>query len=79
LASNRDELEKQRSLNEKLETDLLQVNKHVSGAVGGAGSTEMSGTSTPASQGAGQQDGLAGLNLGQKVNVSRVSLNYWHI
>lgn len=51
-------------LNEKLETDLLQVNKHVNGAV--AGSAEKSGTTTPATQAAGQQEGLAGLNIGQK-------------
>jgi homeobox protein cut-like len=68
LTNHRDELEKQKILNEKLETDLLQVNQHINGT--GAGSTEKSGASTPAASGAGQQEGLAGLNIGQKGNVS---------
>ncbi|KAG8912989.1 hypothetical protein FRC00_003305 [Tulasnella sp. 408] len=66
----RTELDKQRQLNEKLEADLLQVNPHASsgdrqlsgGALGLGGTT---GSSTP-------QDGLSGLNLGQKsLDVSR--------
>lgn len=67
LKANRDELGQQKLLNDRLETDLLQVNKHVNGTTGSA---EKSGVSTPASQGTVQQDGLAGLNFGQKSNVS---------
>ncbi|KIO32240.1 hypothetical protein M407DRAFT_18809 [Tulasnella calospora MUT 4182] len=66
----RTELDKQRQLNEKLEADLLQVNPHasssdrqLSGGALGLGGTN--GSSTP-------QDGLSGLNLGQKsLDVSR--------
>lgn len=65
----RTELDKQRQLNEKLEADLLQVNPHasssdrqLSGGALGLGGTN--GSSTP-------QDGLSGLNLGQKSLVSR--------
>ncbi|KAG8927470.1 hypothetical protein FRC01_007453 [Tulasnella sp. 417] len=66
----RAELDKQRQLNEKLEADLLQVNPHasssdrqLSGGALGLGGTN--GSSTP-------QDGLSGLNLGQKsLDVSR--------
>ncbi|KAG8985697.1 hypothetical protein FRB90_004505 [Tulasnella sp. 427] len=66
----RSELDKQRQLNEKLEADLMQVNpnatstdRQLSGGALGFGGTP--GTSTP-------QDGLAGLNLGQKsLDVSR--------
>ncbi|KAF8518766.1 CASP C terminal-domain-containing protein [Gautieria morchelliformis] len=61
LANNKDELEKQKLLNEKLEIDLLQVNKHVNGAA--TGSAEKSDASTPPGS---QQEGLAGLNIGQQ-------------
>jgi homeobox protein cut-like len=61
LANNKDELEKQKLLNEKLEMDLLQVNKHLNGAA--TGSPEKSGTSNPPGS---QQEGLAGLNIGQQ-------------
>lgn len=51
FASTADELEKQRVLNEKLETDLLSMNKH--GANGDTTTSESS-------------DVLAGLDLGKK-------------
>lgn len=68
LLNNQNELEKQKLLNDKLETDLLQVNNHINGT--GAGSTDKSGTSSPA--GPSQQEGLAGLNIGQKGNVGLI-------
>lgn len=63
LGSSKEELEKQKQLNERLETDLLQLNKHVNGNATGPG--EKSRSATPSKQ----QDGLAGLNIGSKGNV----------
>jgi hypothetical protein len=60
LAHTRADLDKQKSLNERLETDLLQLNPHVrpaSSSVVPNGATG-SGTPTPA------ETGLDGLNLG---------------
>ena len=70
LSNSRDELEKQRVLNDKLETDLLQVNKHVGAPGAGGTGAEKPGAAPPA--GAGPQEGLAGLaglNIGQTANV----------
>ncbi|KIJ49673.1 hypothetical protein M422DRAFT_246745 [Sphaerobolus stellatus SS14] len=57
LASNKEELEKQKLLNEKLETDLLQINKHTTPIKSGSG--------TPSGQKqSSQEGGLSNLNLG---------------
>ena len=63
LAAKETELEKQRALNDKLETDLLQMNQRKpNGVVFDAGSDQ-------------PPDALAGLDLGKKANVSvRVKL-----
>ena len=65
LAHDQKELEQQKALNERLENDLLQVNRHIPKTNGDGAS----GSSTPSGQNQ-PQDGLAGLNLGQKVNMS---------
>jgi homeobox protein cut-like len=62
LALTSSELEKQKALNEKLENDLLAMNKHSGSALNG------DVTSSDAS--ASQTDVLAGLDLGKKSNVS---------
>ena len=61
LEATESELDKQRALNEKLETDLLQMDQR-KGDVGG-GASPANGTSTPV-------DVLAGLELGKKPGVS---------
>ncbi|CAE7146035.1 unnamed protein product [Rhizoctonia solani] len=59
----RTELEKQTSLNEKLENDLLQINQRASNGI------PEKEESAP-----GSQDGLSGLNLGRKsTNVERAT------
>ena len=58
VVHTREELDKQTTLNEKLENDLLHINQRPSH--GGAEKTE----AVPVSH-----DGLAGLNLGQKSMV----------
>ncbi|KAF8520409.1 CASP C terminal-domain-containing protein [Hysterangium stoloniferum] len=59
LTSTKEELEKQRLLNERLETDLLQINKHVNGSTAGIGAAD----NVPAPS--GTPGGLEGLNLGK--------------
>lgn len=60
LEATESELDKQRALNEKLETDLLQMEQRK----GDTGATSpANGTSTPV-------DVLAGLDLGKKPGVS---------
>jgi len=61
LAHDQKELGQQKALNERLENDLLQVNRHIPKTNGDGAS----GYSTPSGQNQ-PQDGLAGLNLGQK-------------
>lgn len=56
------ELDKQKVLNEKLENDLLAMNKH-SKTNGTVGNADGSGVLTPADS---QIDVLAGLDLGKK-------------
>ncbi|KDQ21701.1 hypothetical protein BOTBODRAFT_211241 [Botryobasidium botryosum FD-172 SS1] len=69
LARDQKELEQQKGLNERLENDLLQLNRHIPKTNGDG----ISGTSTPSGQ-PGAQDGLAGLNLGQRsTDTSRKS------
>lgn len=60
LTHTRTDLEKQRSLNERLETDLLQLNPHPSttSSQAAANGTAASGSLTPS------ESGLGGLNLG---------------
>ena len=61
------ELEKQRTLNEKLETDLLQMDQRKpDGGINGSHSPA-NGASTPA-------DVLAGLDLGKKAVSGRIFL-----
>lgn len=62
LTHTRADLDKQRSLNERLETDLLQLNPRVHAASSSVkpNGTAGSGASTPA------ESGLDGLNLGAK-------------
>ncbi|KAH7339558.1 CASP C terminal-domain-containing protein [Rhizoctonia solani] len=63
IIHTREELEKQTSLNEKLENDLLQINQRASN---GAAEREEAAPSG--------QDGLSGLNLGRKsTNVERTA------
>ena len=61
LEATESELDKQRALNEKLETDLLQMDQRKGDVAGGA--SPANGTSTPV-------DVLAGLELGKKPGVS---------
>jgi homeobox protein cut-like len=72
------ELEKQKVLNEKLENDLVAMNKHkqsgnggvdAGGVVGSGGILTPSGTDS-------QTDLLAGLELGKKSSVS-CTLFFW--
>ena len=70
LEATESELEKQRALNEKLETDLLQMDQRkADGGISGA-HTPANGTSTPA-------DVLAGLDLGKK--TVRTTVDSTHI
>lgn len=65
LAFTESELEKQRTLNEKLETDLLQMDQRkLNGELNGVADYESSRADSP------QLDALAGLDLGKKPNVS---------
>jgi hypothetical protein len=59
LAGAEAELEKQRTLNEKLENDLLQIQTH-----NPTPKTMLDGQNTPA-----EDDVLAGLDLGKKLTV----------
>ncbi|THH12105.1 hypothetical protein EW146_g7817 [Bondarzewia mesenterica] len=65
LASTASELEKQRALNERLETDLLQLNKHGQ-SQGQNGKTHVNGTDVPQTEFDSDEDVLAGLDLGKK-------------
>jgi hypothetical protein len=58
------ELEKQKILNEKLENDLLSMDKHRK--------PNMNGDVTPSDATSSQTDVLAGLDLGRKTAVSVV-------
>ncbi|KAI0949581.1 hypothetical protein AcW1_009144 [Taiwanofungus camphoratus] len=63
LAFTESELEKQRTLNEKLETDLLQMDQRkLNGELNGVADYESSRADSP------QLDALAGLDLGKKPN-----------
>ena len=63
LEATEAELERQRALNEKLETDLLHMDQRQSeGGVNGSSASPANGTSTPV-------DVLAGLELGKKNTV----------
>ncbi len=63
LEATESELERQRSLNEKLEIDLLQMDQRPSeGGMNGSTSSPANGTSSPV-------DVLAGLELGKKNHV----------
>ena len=69
LATTQAELDKQKTLNERLENDLLSVNKHNGGSSSSASAPEKATGSGPG--------GLAGLDLGGKaptVSLSRPSL-----
>ncbi|KAI0743499.1 CASP C terminal-domain-containing protein [Daedaleopsis nitida] len=59
LDATESELEKQRALNEQLETDLLQMDHRNDAGANGASPSPANGTSTPV-------DVLAGLDLGKK-------------
>lgn len=63
LEATESELEKQHALNEKLETDLLQMDQRKDGGINGA-STPANGTGS-----ATPVDVLAGLDLGKKSGV----------
>jgi homeobox protein cut-like len=62
LSHTSSELEKQRILNEKLENDLLSMDKHRK--------PNMNGDVTPSDATSSQTDVLAGLDLGRKTAVS---------
>jgi len=66
------ELEKQKVLNEKLENDLVAMNKHKQSGNGGvdAGGVGASGGILTPSGTDSQTDLLAGLELGKKSSVS---------
>ncbi|TFY71941.1 hypothetical protein EVG20_g1056 [Dentipellis fragilis] len=61
LASTSAELEKQRTLNERLENDLLQLEQHEPN-----GNANASGVDTPSSEAGADGDALAGIDLGRK-------------
>jgi homeobox protein cut-like len=63
------ELEKQKILNEKLENDLVAMNKHNKPGGNGVIGVDGSGGLTPSGMDS-QTDLLAGLELGKKPNVS---------
>ena len=62
------ELDKQRVLNEKLETDLLSMNKH------GSKPNEVAATDDNAGAAPGDVDILAGLDLGKKSSSVRLGI-----
>lgn len=64
LTQTSSELEKQKALNEKLENDLLAINKH---KLNGNGRPD--GALSPAAANESQSDLLVGLELGKKSTV----------
>ena len=68
LETTTSELEKQRALNEKLENDLLQLNKHEQNG------DQNGGSKSP--DGASDDDILAGLDLGKKLKSGTTSVGY---
>lgn len=69
LALTSTELEKQRVLNEKLENDLLEMNKHKPNGVAGVNGN-VEGVLSPSDS---QVDMLAGLELGRKKSTVGIS------
>ena len=63
LEATEAELEKQRTLNEQLETDLLHMDSRKEGGANGASPSPLNGRASPV-------DVLAGLDIGKKSNVS---------